>query len=59
LQVRKVVFKLVKLIFIEYILIVNYFIILELFKTVGVVLNKNFYFTGTLRENLTRKIKID
>lgn len=26
---------------------------------VGVILNNNFYFTGTLRENLVRKIKID
>jgi ABC-type multidrug transport system fused ATPase/permease subunit len=59
LQARKVAFKLVKPIYIEYILIVKQFAILELFKTVGVVLNKNFYFTGTLRENLTRKIKID
>ena len=26
---------------------------------IGVVLNNNFYFTGTLRENLVRKIVID
>jgi hypothetical protein len=32
---------------------------IELFKMVGVIMNKNFYFTGTLRDNLARKIIID
>lgn len=26
---------------------------------VGVIMNKNFYFTGTLRDNLVRKIYVD
>jgi len=26
---------------------------------VGVIMNNNFYFTGTLRDNLVPKIKVD
>jgi ABC-type multidrug transport system fused ATPase/permease subunit len=37
----------------------NYLNNLELFKMVGVILNKNFYFSGTLRDNLVRKIVVD